>query len=81
MAYFDHAAAEREAEQLKQYEEIKKLIYTADTLSEFKQAWYHMNKMELTIENQEKELEQYRKFFETLRGFLPRESSIYDIIG
>jgi len=80
MAYFDHSLAAKKEEELKQYQEIKKLLHSADTFKEFKPALYHMEDMELMIEEQKKEIEHYKKFFAMLGELIPRQSSIYDVI-
>lgn len=40
-----------------------------------------MKDMEKTIEEQAKKIAEFEQFFATLRGFMPRQSSIHDIIG
>lgn len=78
--YFDHAAAEMQRNQKESFEKLKAFIKTQEG-SEFLLASFHIQSLENELERQEKKLSEYHKFFATLQSFLPRQSSIHDVIG
>lgn len=45
------------------------------------EAYYKIKQMERTIEEQEKAIKEYKKFFQMLQQFLPKQFSIHDTIG
>lgn len=83
MAYFDHAAAEQQRKEKESYEELKKFLSEpkGGKLNKFFPALTHLNVMEHDMEKMRKRLQDYNNFFSTLRGLLPREHSVHDIIG
>jgi hypothetical protein len=84
MAYYDHGAAMRKKECADKYAELKKHIISKDEngkLNEWFLAHEHIVYLENKLQQQEKQIEEYRSFFSLMRNLLPRESSIHDVIG
>ena len=84
MAYYDHEAAMRKKECADKYDELKKHITSKDEngkLNEWFLAHEHIVELESKLQEQEKQIEEYRSFFSLLRKLLPRVPSIHDVIG
>jgi chromosome segregation ATPase len=84
MAYYDHGAAMRKKECADKYAELKKHITSKDEngkLNEWFLAHEHIVDLESKLQQQEKQIEEYRSFFSLMRKLLPRVSSINDVIG
>ena len=84
MAYFDHAAANRNKAIADKYDELKKHIRSLDEngkVNEWFLAYEHMIHLENELEQKKKQIEEYRSFFSLLRKLLPSVPSIYDKIG
>lgn len=67
------------------WDTIKDIISIETALDKFdSDAYYSLQEiraMQNTIKQQEEKLEKYNNFFSTLSSFLPKKSSIHDIIG
>lgn len=84
MAYYDHRVAMRKKECADKYAELKKHITSKDEsgkLNEWFLAHEHIVELESKLQEQEKQIEEYRSFFSLLRKLLPRVSSIHDAIS
>ena len=84
MAYYDHGAAIRKKECADKYDELKKHITSKDEsgkMNEWFLAHEHIVYLESKLQQQEKQIEEYRSFFSLMRKLLPRVSSIHDVIG
>ena len=84
MAYFDHEAAERRRICAEKFEELKKHIVSQDENGKFNEyflAHEHIYYLENRLKEQEEQIREYRSFFSLLSKLLPRQSSIYDVIG
>jgi chromosome segregation ATPase len=84
MAYYDHGAAMRKKECADKYAELKKYITSKDKsgkLNEWFLAHEHIVDLESKLQEQEKQIEEYRSFFSLMRKLLPRVTSILDVIG
>jgi hypothetical protein len=84
MARYNHEEGRRIQLQRESYEKLKTNLKNLDDnlpLSHFFVARMHMEEMEIKITEQESEIKKYREFFATLKGFLPREFSMFDKIG
>ena len=84
MAYYDHGAAMRKKECADKYAELKKHIISKDEngkLNEWFLAHKHILDLENQLEEQKKQIEEYRSFFSLMRKLLPRVPSIHDVIG
>jgi len=84
MAYRDIAAENRMLEQEKNFQELKEWLRSKDenqNLNDFVLAGIHIAGMEIELDKLKKQVEEYRKFFQQLDNFLPRRSSVHDIIG
>lgn len=78
--YYDRATAEMERNQKESYDKLKAFIKTQEG-NEFLLASFHIQSMENEMERMKNKLEEYNRFFATLHHFLPRQSSIHDVIG
>jgi hypothetical protein len=66
MAYYDHGAAMRKKECADKYAELKKHITSKDEngkLNEWFLAHEHIVDLEIKLQQQEKQIEEYRSFF------------------
>lgn len=84
MAYYDHGKAMRKKECADKYAELKNYITSKDEsgkLNEWFLAHEHIVYLETQLEEQKKQIEEYRSFFSLLRKLLPRVPSIHDVIG
>lgn len=84
MAYYDSEAAMRKKKCNDKYVELKKHITSKDEngkLNEWFLAHEHIVTLESKLQQQEKQIEEYRSFFSLMQKLLPRVSSIHDIIG
>jgi hypothetical protein len=84
MAYYDHVAAMKKKECVDKYTELKKYITSKDEngkLNEWFLAHEHIVDLENKLEEQEKQIEEYRSFFSLMQKLLPRVPSIHDVIG
>ena len=84
MAYYDHVASMRKKECADKYAELKKHITSKDEIGKLNE-WFlaheHIVDLENQLEEQKKQIEEYRSFFSLLRKLLPTVSSIHDVIG
>ena len=74
----------RKKECADKYDELKKHITSKDEsgkLNEWFLAHEHIVELESKLQEQEKQIEEYRSFFSLLRKLLPRVPSIHDVIG
>ena len=74
----------RKKECADKYDELKKHITSKDEngkLNEWFLAHKHMADLENKLQEQEKQIEEYRSFFSFMRKLLPRVPSIHDVIG
>lgn len=78
--YFDHAKAAYDNKCKEEYEKLKENLRKSKNEDD-EMLWKHIMKLEFEAERMKKEIEEYRKFFETLQKLLPRQSSIHDVIG
>lgn len=84
MAYYDNGAEMRKKECADKYAELKKQITSNDEngkLNEWFLAHEHIVDLESKLQQQEKQIEEYRSFFSLMRKLLPRVPSIHDVIG
>ncbi len=84
MAYYDHGEAMRKKECADKYAELIKHITSKDEngkLNEWFLAHEHIVDLESKLQQQEKQIEEYRSFFSLMRKLLPRVPSIHDVIG
>ena len=84
MAYYDNGTAMRKKECANKYAELKKHITSKDEsgkLNEWFLAHEHIVDLENELEEQKKQIEEYRSFFSLMWKLLPRVPSIYDVIG
>lgn len=84
MAYYNHGAAMRKKECADKYAELKKHITSKDEsgkLNEWFLAHEHIVELESKLQEQEKQIEEYRSFFSLMRKLLPRVPSIHNVIG
>lgn len=84
MAYYDSEAAMRKKECNDKYVELKKHITSKDKsgkLNEWYLAHEHIVALESKLQQQEKQISEYRSFFSLMQKLLPSVSSINDVIG
>lgn len=84
MAYYDYGEAMRKKECADKYAELKKHITSKDEsgkLNEWFLAHEHIVELESKLQEQEKQIDEYRSFFSLMRKLLPRVLSIHDVIG
>lgn len=70
---------DKEKECENKFEELKKFITLVENV-EWTSALWHIEKLEKQIEEQEKEIKQYRNFFATLQNLMPKQFSIHDTL-
>jgi len=79
MAYLDHSETAFDKRCKEKYEELK--ISLKDNENSFHNALHHIRDMEEELKTQEKQIAEYRKFFNLLQKLLPKQFSSHDIIG
>jgi hypothetical protein len=80
MATRNFEAERRRQEESEAYVKLRAWIAQKDN-SEYWPAQAYLTGLETKIDEQAKQIEEYRKFFATLDSFLPRRFSIHDVIG
>jgi hypothetical protein len=81
MAYYDRAAAEQEKRKEENFNKLMERLSFHGDLSEHWEAGEYIKEMQNKIKDQDERLSEFYKFFNTLSRFLPRQSSIHDVIG
>lgn len=84
MAYLNRNAQWQDDARKENYEKLKALISSKDSndkMNEFYQAYMHIAIMEHQLEQQKKEITQYRNFFANLSALLPHKFDENTIIG
>ena len=80
MAYYDHAKAAYEMHCKEKYEELKENLEKSNDKNDI-MLLKHIIKLEDSADKNKKKIKKYQKFFQTLGGLLPRQSSTRDVIG
>ena len=78
MSIYDRVSAERRKKSKEEYEKLKSFICSKEednSLSEFFLAYEHLRDMEIKLEQQEKELKEFKDFFKVMSKFLPKKSA------
>lgn len=81
MAYYDRAAAEQEKRKEEDFKKLMERLSFHGDLSEHWEAGEYIKEMQSKIKDQNERLSEFHRFFNTLSRFLPRQSSIHDVIG
>jgi 4-hydroxyphenylpyruvate dioxygenase-like putative hemolysin len=84
MTYYEQGYVFRKKECANKYVELKNHITSKDKngkLNKWFLAYEHIIDLEKQLEQQKKQIEEYRVFFSLMRNLLPRESSISDVIN
>ena len=84
MAILDHFEAARYKARKENFEKFMALAESQDKngkINEWFQAHEYIVEMERKIEEQKKQLQEYQSCFNLIGKFIPRHSSIHDIIG
>ena len=75
MAYFDHMKADFDKKCLENYEELKKFLMEDENKNRFLMARQYLSSMENKIKTKTEKINDYQKFFRTLKGLMPSDNS------
>jgi len=70
MAYYDHGTAEKRKKQEKEFEKFFKELQKNNL-----EMYYYIHEKLHDLEDAEKKIEEYKKFFSLLKSFMPDMSS------
>ena len=75
MGYYDNMKSDFDKKCLENYEELKKFLMEDENKNRFLMARQYLSSMENKIKTKTEKINDYQKFFRTLKGLMPSDNS------